>query len=53
MSNDYDLSMDYDMIISLAKCWFQIDRYDSLDIWNNWLTCVSSYRKHDGISLTR
>jgi len=46
MSNDYELTMDYDMIISLAKCLFQIDRYDCLDIWNMWLTCVSSCMKH-------
>jgi len=42
MSNDYELTMAYDMIVSLCKGWFQIDRYDCLDIWNMWLTCVSS-----------
>ena len=41
MSNDYELTMDYDMIVSLGKGWFQIDIYDCLDIWNMWLTCVS------------
>ena len=34
MSNDYELTMDYDMIVSLGKGWLQIDRYDCLDIWN-------------------
>jgi len=34
MSKDYELTMDYDMIISLGKGLFQIDRYDCLDIWN-------------------
>ena len=34
MSNDYELTMDYDMIVSLGKGWFQSDRYDCLDIWN-------------------
>jgi len=46
MSNDYELTMDYDMIISLGKVWFQIDTYDCLDVWNMWLTCVNSFRKH-------
>ena len=32
MSNDYELTMDYDMIVSLGKGWFHIDRYDCLDI---------------------
>ncbi len=27
MSNDYDLAMDYDIIVSIGKGWFQIDRY--------------------------
>lgn len=44
MSNDYELTIDYDMIISLGKCLFQVDRYDCLDIWNMLLTCVSSCR---------
>ena len=44
MSNDYELTMDYDMIV--CKGSFQIDRYDCLDIWNVWLTCVKSCRKH-------
>jgi len=47
MSNDYELTMDYDMIVSLGKGLFQIDRHDCLDIWNMWLTCVNSCRKHD------
>jgi len=46
MSNEYELTMDYDMIVSLGESLFQIDRYDCLDIWNMWLTCVSSCRKH-------
>jgi len=46
MSNDYYLTMDYDMIVSLGKGWFQIDRYDCLDIWNVWLICVKSCKKH-------
>jgi len=44
MYNDYEFTMDYDMIV--CKSLFQIDRYDCLDIWNMWLTHVSSYRKH-------
>ena len=32
ISNDYELTMGYDMIV--CKSWFQIDRYDLLDIWN-------------------
>jgi len=32
MSNDYEFTMDYDMIVSLGKGSFQIDRYDCLDI---------------------
>ena len=46
MSNDYELAMDYDMIVSLAKGQIQIYRYDCLDIWNMWLTCVNNCRKH-------
>ena len=53
MSNDYELTMDYDMTVSLGKGLFQFDRYYCLDFWNMWLTCVSSCRKHVGISLTR
>ena len=45
-SNDYELTMDYDMIVSLGKGLFQIDRYDCFDIWNMWLTCVRSCRKN-------
>jgi len=44
MSNDYELTMDYDMIVGRGEGWFQIDRYDCLDIWNMWLTCVSNCR---------
>ena len=29
-SNDFELTMDYDMIVSLGKGWFQISRYVSL-----------------------
>ena len=32
MYNDYEFTMDYDMIV--CKSLFQIDRYDCLDIWN-------------------
>ena len=46
MSNNYELIMDYDMIIILGQCWFQIDKYDSLDILNMWLTCVNSCTIH-------
>ena len=46
ISNDYDLTMDYDMIVRLGKGLFQIDRYYCLDIWNMWLTCVSNCKKH-------
>ena len=46
MTDDYELTMDYDMIISLGNGWFQIDRYDFLDIWNMWFTCVGSCREH-------
>ena len=46
MSNDYELTMDYDVIVSLSKGLFQIYRYYCFDIWNMWLTCVSSCRKH-------
>ena len=42
MSNDYELTMDYDMIVRLGKGWFQIDKYDSLDVWNMSLTCVNN-----------
>jgi len=45
------MTMDYDMIVSPTKCLFQIDIYDCIDIWNMWLTCVSSCRKHASISL--
>jgi len=44
VSKDYELTRNYDMIISLGKVRFQIDRYDRLDILNMWLTCVSSCR---------
>lgn len=44
MSNDYELTMDYDMIFTLPKDWFQIDRYDCIDIWNMWLTYVDNFR---------
>jgi len=46
MSNNYELTMDYDMIVILVKGSFQNDRYGCLDIWNMWLTCVNSCRKH-------
>ena len=46
MSNDYDLTMDYDMSVSLGKGLFQINIYECLDIWNMWLTCVKRCRKH-------
>ena len=41
MANDYELTMHYDMTVSLGNNWFQIDRYDCLEIWNMWLTYVS------------
>jgi len=44
MSNDYELTMDCDMIISLGKRLFRIDTYDYLDVLNIWLTCVRSCR---------
>lgn len=28
MTDDYELTMDYDMIVSLGNGWFQINRYD-------------------------
>ena len=46
MSNEYELTMDYDMIVSVGKGLFQSDRYDYLYIWNMWLTCVKSCRKY-------
>ena len=30
MSNDYELTMDYDMIVSVGKGWFQINIHDVL-----------------------
>jgi len=44
MPNDYELIMDYDMVVRFGKG-FQINRYDCLYIWNMWLTCVSSCRE--------
>jgi len=52
MYNDYKVTMDNDMIVSLGKVWFQIDRYDCLDISNVWLTCVMSCKKHSWFSMT-
>ena len=34
VTNDYELTMNYDMMVSLLKGRFQINRYDCLDIWN-------------------
>ena len=53
MYNDYELTMNYDMIASLGKGWFQIDKYDCIDIWNMSLTCVNSAGNMFGISMTR
>ena len=44
MDYDYELTMDYEMIVSLGNGWFQYNIYDCIDIWNMWLTCVSSCR---------
>jgi len=49
MYNDYELTMNYDMISSLGKGWFQIDRYDSL----LFETCVNNVRNMFGIIMTR
>jgi len=50
MPNDYEMTMDYDMMVSLGKGWFQIDRYDFLDIWN---MCEKFLGNMLDISMTR
>jgi len=46
MTNECDLTLDYDLIVSLGKGLFQIDIYDCLSIGNMWLTCMSSCKKY-------
>jgi len=53
MSIDYELTVNYDMISSLGKGWFQIDRYDYIAICNMCLKCVNSARNMVGIRMTR
>ena len=40
MSNDYELTMDYDMVVCLGKGSFKIIRYDFFYLYNVRLTCV-------------
>ena len=48
-----ELIVHCDMVVSLGKGWFQIDKYDFLDLWNMCLKCVNSARNMLGISMTR